>query len=70
MRINKDFFLFSGKRPEEIKNKDIKEYLYYVVNQKKVAASTLNIIINALKFYYGEVLEKDFIFEIKRPKKR
>ena len=69
IRINRDFLLFSGKRPEEIENKDIKEYLYYAVNQKKVATSTLNITINALKFYYGEVLKKDFIFEIKRPKK-
>lgn len=40
-----------------------------MVNQKKVAASTLNIIISALKFYYGEVLQKNFIYEIKRPKK-
>ena len=69
MRINRDFLLFSGKRPEEIENKDIKGYLYYVVNQKKVATSTLNIIINALKFYYGEVLKKKFAYEIKRPKK-
>jgi len=29
----------------------------------------LNIIINALKFYYGEVLKKNFIYEIKRSKK-
>jgi len=28
---------------------------------------TTNIIINALKFYYGEVLKKDFIYEVKRP---
>jgi len=69
IRINKDFLLFSGKRPEEIKNKDIKEYSYYVANQKEIFASTLDIIINALNFYYGEVLKKDFIFEIKRPKK-
>lgn len=34
-----------------------------------MATSTLNIIINALKFYYGEILKKDFIFEVKRPKK-
>ena len=69
IRTNRDFLLFSGKRPEEVKNEDIKEYLYYVINQKKVAASTLNVIINALKFYYGELLEKDFVFEVKRPKK-
>jgi len=36
----------------------------------KMGKSTfLNVIINALKFYYGEVLEKNFIFEVKRPKK-
>ena len=69
IRINGDFLLFSGKTPKEIENKDIKEYLYYVVNQKKVAASTLNVIINALKFYYGEVLKRNFIYEIKRPPK-
>jgi len=69
MRINRHFLLFSGKKPEEIENKDIKEYLYYMVEKKKASTSTLNIIINALKFYYGEVLKKDFIFEVKRPRK-
>ena len=52
MRINRYFLLFSGKKPEEIENKDIKEYLYYVINQKKVAAPILNNYINALEFYY------------------
>jgi len=66
MRINRDLFLFSGKRPKE---KNINEYPYYMVNQKKVAASTLNIIINALEFCYGEALKKNFIYEIKCPKK-
>jgi len=35
IRINRDFLLFSGKKPEEIENKDIKRYLYHVVNQRK-----------------------------------
>jgi site-specific recombinase XerD len=69
MRFNRDFLLFAGKPAEEIKNEDIKKYLYHMVEQKKVATSTLNIIINALKFYYGEILKKDFIFEVKRPRK-
>lgn len=69
MRINRGFLLFSGKRPEEMKNEDTKKYLYYMVEGKKVATSTLNIVINALKFYYGEVLKKNFIYEVKRPKK-
>ena len=52
MRINRDFLLFSGKKPEGIENENIKGYLYYVVNQKKVAAPILNNYINALEFYY------------------
>ncbi len=69
MRYNRDFLLFTGKKPKEIENDDVKKYLYYMVERKKVAVSTLNIIINALKFYYGEVLGKKFIYEVKRPKK-
>ena len=29
----------------------------------------MNTAINALKFYYGEVLKRRFVYEIKRPKK-
>jgi excisionase family DNA binding protein len=69
LRYNRDLLLFTGKKPEEIVNEDIKKYLYYLVEEKKVTTSTLNIIINVLKFYYGEVLRKNFIYEVKRPKK-
>jgi len=69
MRYNRNFLLFSGKEPGKVDNEDIKKYLYYMVEKKKVSTSTLNIIINALKFYYGEVLKKKFIYEVKRPKK-
>jgi len=69
IRYNRDFLLFAGKKPEEIENEDIKKYLYHMVEKKKVATSTLNIIVNALKFYYGKVLKKKFIYEVKRPKK-
>ena len=40
-RINRDFLLFAVKKPEKIKNEDIKKYLYYMAEDKKVAASTL-----------------------------
>ncbi len=52
-------------------NADIKDYLYQLVNDKEVSTSTLNTAtaINALKFYYGEVLKRRFVYEIKRPKK-
>ncbi|RMF57271.1 MAG: integrase [Calditrichaeota bacterium] len=61
--------MFTGKRTEEIENDDIKKYLYYIVEKKKVDTSALNIVINALKFNYGEILKKKFIYEVKHPGK-
>lgn len=69
IRYNRDFLLFANNNPEEIENEDIKKYLYYMVEKKNISASTLNIIINALRFYYGEILKRKFIYEIKRPRK-
>jgi len=69
MRYNRDFLLFIGKKPEDVDNEGIKKYLYYMVEKKKVSTSTLNIITNALRFFYGEVLKWKFIYEVKRPRK-
>ena len=64
MRYNRDFLLFSGKEPKSVNDEDIRKYLYYMVEKKKVSTSTLNILINALKLYYGEILKKKFIYEV------
>jgi len=66
---NKDFINHVRKNPSEIKDEDIKDYLVYLSENKGSATSTLNQAINALKFYYGAVLKKKFIYEVKRPRK-
>ncbi len=66
---NRDFLSFTGKSPYEITDNDIKEYLAYLAEEKQSATSTLNQAINALKFYYGTMLKKKFIYEVKRPRK-
>jgi len=66
---NKDFLGFIRKNPYDITEKDIKDYLFHLVEEKKVATSTLNSAINALKFYYGMLLKKKFIYDVKRPRK-
>ena len=43
-----------------MENSDVKDYLFHLVEEKEVSTSTLNTAINALKFYYGEVLKKRF----------
>lgn len=47
----------------------MRDYLYYLAEKKDCSASTLNIAINALKFYYGEMLKRKFVYSIRRPKK-
>jgi len=47
----------------------MKNYLYYLAEKKSVSTSTLDIAINALKLYYGQILKGDFVCGIKRPKK-
>lgn len=66
---NREFLEFSKKNPYEVSNEAIRGYLYHLANDKEVSTSTLNTAINALKFYYGEVLKRRFVYEIKRPKK-
>jgi len=66
---NRDLLKFSGKSPSEINENDIKNYLLHLAEVKQSATSTLNQAINALKFYYGTMLKKKFVHEVKRPHK-
>jgi len=66
---NRDFLNFIKKSPSDVSDSDIKDYLLYLVEEKQAATSTLNQAINALKFYYGIMLKRKFLYEIKRPRK-
>ena len=66
---NRDFIGFTDKRPLDISENDIKDYLLHLAEERQSATSTLNQAINALKFYYGTMLKKKFLYEIKRPRK-
>ena len=66
---NRHFLFFSGKTPGTINTADVRKFLYYLAGDRNVSASTLNIVISALKFYYRDVLHKDVLKEIKRPRR-
>jgi len=65
---NKLFLQFSKKSPREITNDDIRQYLISL-KDKDCTNSTLNVALNALKFYYREVLKRKFFFDIRGAKK-
>jgi integrase/recombinase XerD len=66
---NRDFLLFTDKEPSKINDDDIKDYLLYLAEEKESATATINQAINALKFFYGTMLKKKFLYEVKRPRK-
>jgi site-specific recombinase XerD len=55
------------KPPEEIKTDDIKQFLAAVEKDRDYSASSLNLAISAIKFFYKRVLQKDIIREQRRP---
>ncbi len=46
---------FSKKELFEISDEDIKNYLLYLVEKRKISTSFQNQVINAIKFYYEKV---------------
>lgn len=65
---NKLFLQFSQKSPKSVTNEDIRGYLISI-KDRNCSSSTLNVALNALKFYYRQVLKRRFFFDIKSAKK-
>lgn len=66
---NKQFIEFAKKSSDGVTNEDVRNFLVHLAERKGVSTSSLNVAINALKLYYGDILKKDFVYEINRPKK-
>src|SRR3989338_10696784 len=61
------FFNWCRKEPHEIKKVDIKTYLDKII-EKGACGSTINVNLNALKFFYGSVLHKRLMINIRYSK--
>lgn len=68
LHYNRKFLIFARGNPKIVRNEDIKRYLEYLV-KREVSNSTLNLAINALKFYYEGILKRRFFYTIKHAKK-
>ncbi|MCL2293916.1 MAG: site-specific integrase [Spirochaetes bacterium] len=56
------------KHPEEIQPEDITQFLASTEKSKKYSASSINLTISAIKFFYKNVFRKDIIGEQRRPR--
>lgn len=67
---NKEFLRFASKDVREIKKQDIRDYVDCLFNLGK-SSSTVNLAINAFKFYYEVIMQRKFFVPkigIQRPK--
>ncbi len=63
--------LIKANAADQFTSQRLKDYLQYCYATQKLSENTLHSRINALKFYYEQVLKKEKLFwEIPRPKKR
>jgi integrase/recombinase XerD len=63
-------YILKDKNVDELDATRLRSYFLYCVNTLKLSENTLHSRINAVKFYYEQVLRREkFFFEIPRPKK-
>ncbi|MEM9889127.1 MAG: tyrosine-type recombinase/integrase [Bacteroidota bacterium] len=64
------FVFYKDFHPHDITNKNVQQYLLHQIRFKKIAESTQNQIINAVKAYWERVLKRPKAWiEIPRPKR-
>jgi integrase/recombinase XerD len=66
-------FLETLKRnnPKELTPQQLQRYILYCINQLKLSENTVHSRINAIKFYYEQILKNEkMFFDIPRPKKQ
>ncbi|MEO7119479.1 MAG: tyrosine-type recombinase/integrase [Ginsengibacter sp.] len=60
-----------NKSVKELMPAQLQRYILYCINQMKLSENTVHSRINALKFYYEQLLKNEkMFFDIPRPKKR
>jgi len=65
---NTDLARYCQKDPTLIKEQDIKDYLWHLLEERKVSSATARLAINAIKFYYRQVKKRRFSFYYRLPK--
>lgn len=57
------FVAYCGRSPEELGPEDVKQYQLYLTQERRVAWSTFNTQVCAIRFFYRDVLEVDWDVE-------
>ena len=49
-----------GKSPDLLGTEHVREYQLYLIKEKKVALSSLNVAVSGLKFFYNATLGREW----------
>jgi site-specific recombinase XerD len=56
-----------GREPETLSDEDVRAYFLYLREEKKLAPSSINIAVHALRFFFVHTLHRDWpVFELLR----
>ncbi|MDF1578991.1 MAG: phage integrase N-terminal SAM-like domain-containing protein [Desulfurivibrionaceae bacterium] len=50
---------YTLKPPDRLSNDDIQDYLHYLINERKLAWSSCNVVFSGLQCFYGKFLNRD-----------
>lgn len=57
------FAVYFGKSPERMGQEEVREYLIYLIEDRRVAWGTYNITLCALRFLYHKTLKRDQLLQ-------
>ena len=60
LRNVKHFAQYFNKPPDQLTDEHVKEYLHYLIIEKKVSRSTASISHSSLKFFFETTLQRDW----------
>jgi site-specific recombinase XerD len=63
LREVSNYAKYFGKSPEELGEKELKEYLLYLLNERKLAKGTYRFYYQGLKFLYKHTLKREDVVE-------
>ncbi|MDR2210707.1 MAG: tyrosine-type recombinase/integrase [Spirochaetaceae bacterium] len=64
---NRDICRFFQKSPEKITGQDLTKYLAYLDTEKNQSSSSMNLAISGIRFFYSNILKKNFVQQQYRP---
>jgi integrase/recombinase XerD len=69
LSANSEFLRYIRKDPMQVENEDVKNFLSEYISKKDPSSSTINCVINGLKFFYGSILTRKFMYSFNRPRR-